>query len=104
MQVESPTVQDAFQLTALTAYVYVTLIHLLCFSHTHVYVHTPTQDPPPLLTPSPAATAATVSLQHMASERTAKIARFKAQKEMEKKVKVYTPYITCLTVRGIGVA
>ena len=93
MQVESPTVQDTFQLTALTAYVYVTLIHLLCFSHTHVYVHTPTQDPPPLLTPSPAATAATVSLQHMASERTAKIARFKAQKEMEKKVKVYSPYM-----------
>ena len=72
---------------------YVTLIHLLCFSHTHVYVHTPTQDPPPLSTPSPAATAATVSLQLMASERTAKIARFKAQKEMEKKVKVYTPYM-----------
>lgn len=68
-----------------------------------MYVHTPTQDPPPLSTPSPAATAATVSLQHMASERTAKIARFKAQKEMEKKVKVYILTCTCLTVRGVGV-
>ena len=34
-----------------------------------------------------------MSLQHMASERTAKIARFKAQKEMEKKVKVLKSYL-----------
>lgn len=61
-------------------------------------MHAPTQDPPPLSTPSPAASSATVSLQHMATERTAKIARFKAQKEMEKKVKV--PNCMYLTIRG----